>query len=233
MMEIDEADVTITVNDTAVTEATNKVNALKEVLAEIQNVNATEKVEEALSNLGWMQVGNAKTNFLMSYYAQEEVQKAFDQTLALAEAEKPEAVIEAKVDNSNVQPEMDETKQLVMDALKEISYDIPVNINVELKINGLGMPVLTSTPTIPQYADGGIPATGSLFIANESGPELVGQFGGGTGVANSDQIVAGIASGVAQANSSQNAILREQNDLLRRLLEKEFTAEINPSVGFG
>lgn len=233
LMPIDQADVTITVNDTAVTEATNKATVLKEVLTEIQSVAVAKQAEEALSNLGWLQVGNAKTNFLMSYYTQEEVQKTFDQTFALIEAAKPEAVIEIEIDNSNVPSEMDETKQLVMDALKEISYDIPVNINVELKINSTGLPVLTLAPTIPQYADGGIPATGSLFIANESGPELVGQFGGGTGVANSDQIVAGIASGVAQANSSQNAILREQNDLLRRLLEKEFTAEINPSVGFG
>ena len=127
----------------------------------------------------------------------------------------PEPRVPAGILATHLDRSLQLSYKLVMDALKEISYDIPVNINVELKINDLGMPVLTSTPTIPQYADGGIPATGSLFIANESGPELVGQFGGGTGVANSDQIVAGIASGVAQANSSQNAILREQNDLLR------------------
>lgn len=123
--------------------------------------------------------------------------------------------------------------------LKELD-GMEVMITVTYGTGGAGVGSRVPTPTwynppiyFPRFADGGIPTTGSLFIANESGPELVGQFGGGTGVANNDQIVAGIASGVAQANSAQNAILREQNDLLRRLLEKEFTAEVTPSVGFG
>ena len=39
--------------------------------------------------------------------------------------------------------------------------------------------------------------------------------------ANNEQIVAGIASGVAVANRESDALLREQNSLLRAMLEKE------------
>lgn len=44
------------------------------------------------------------------------------------------------------------------------------------------------------YASGGLPDTGELFLARESGPEMVGTIGGHTAVANNDQIVEGIAS---------------------------------------
>ena len=75
--------------------------------------------------------------------------------------------------------------------------------------------------SIPRLAEGGMPATGQMFIAREAGPEMVGSIGRRTAVANNDQIVAGIASGVASANSESNALLREQNSLLRAMLEKE------------
>ena len=73
----------------------------------------------------------------------------------------------------------------------------------------------------PGFATGGFPEVGQMFIANEAGPELVGTIGRKTAVANSNQIVAGIASGVAEANGEQTALLKEQNSLLRALLEKE------------
>lgn len=87
---------------------------------------------------------------------------------------------------------------------------------------------------IKGYATGGYPQSGELFWARENGtPEMVGKMGGSTAVANNDQIVSGIASGVASANEESNALLREQNELLRRLLQKEFTAEVSPSAEFG
>lgn len=62
-------------------------------------------------------------------------------------------------------------------------------------------------PQVPQlsvdwYAKGGFPETGSLFMANEAGPELVGSMNGRTAVANNDQIVAGIQRGVYEAMMS-------------------------------
>jgi hypothetical protein len=78
-----------------------------------------------------------------------------------------------------------------------------------------------SVPEIPLLAEGGFPETGQMFIAREAGAEMVGSIGRKTAVANNDQIVSGIAGGVAQANEEQNALLREQNSLLRALLEKD------------
>ena len=49
------------------------------------------------------------------------------------------------------------------------------------------------------FATGGYPATGSLFVAREAGPELVGTIGSRTAVVNNDQIVASVANGVARA----------------------------------
>ena len=73
---------------------------------------------------------------------------------------------------------------------------------------------------IPTYATGGYPETGQLFIANESGPEMVGRIGNRTAVANGDQITDGIACAVMVANAEQNQLLREQNELLRLILSK-------------
>ena len=70
------------------------------------------------------------------------------------------------------------------------------------------------------YASGGIVQSGQVFLAREAGPELVGTIGRQTAVANNDQIISGIASGVATAVSSQNALLSEQNSLLKQLLAK-------------
>lgn len=78
----------------------------------------------------------------------------------------------------------------------------------------------SATIYIKGAASGGFINTGELFVAREAGPEMVGQIGNRTAVANNDQIVQGIASGVAQAQSAQNALLREQNSLLRDILNK-------------
>jgi hypothetical protein len=53
-----------------------------------------------------------------------------------------------------------------------------------------------------RYAVGGLPNMGDLFVANESGPELVGHIGSRTAVANTDQIVEAVSIGVANAVSA-------------------------------
>lgn len=82
---------------------------------------------------------------------------------------------------------------------------------------------------ITRFATGGFPDIGQLFLAREAGPELVGTMGGRTAVANNEQIEQGIYRATYDANSEQNALLREQNDLLRRLLDKDTTAVISTS----
>ena len=88
--------------------------------------------------------------------------------------------------------------------------------------------------TISKFADGayGIP-NGDLFVANEAGAELVGSMDGRTAVANQGQIIEGIQRGVRDANSEQNALLRQQNELLRSLLEKSGEIRVEPSAAWG
>lgn len=52
---------------------------------------------------------------------------------------------------------------------------------------------------VSTYASGGFPSTGQLFIARESGAELVGSIRGRTAVANNEQIVEGVSAGVYDA----------------------------------
>lgn len=52
---------------------------------------------------------------------------------------------------------------------------------------------------IPRLATGGQVDSGQLFLAREKGPELVGEMGGKTTVANNNQIIEGIKAGVIDA----------------------------------
>lgn len=53
--------------------------------------------------------------------------------------------------------------------------------------------------SVKQYASGGQPGMGEMFIARESGPELVGKIGNKSTVANNGQIIEGIKAGVFEA----------------------------------
>lgn len=77
------------------------------------------------------------------------------------------------------------------------------------------------------FATGGFPATGTMFIANERGAEMVGQIGQKTAVVNNEQIVSAVAGGVAAANTENNNLLREQNNLLRQILLKEGSVTVS------
>lgn len=88
-----------------------------------------------------------------------------------------------------------------------------------------GSVTLFEIPHIPTFATGGFPEDG-LFMANHG--ELVGKFANGrTAVANNEQIIDGIQRGVEYANLEQNALLKEQNELLRALLEKDTVIQMD------
>lgn len=61
------------------------------------------------------------------------------------------------------------------------------------------------------YASGGHPSEGEIFVARESGPEMVGMMGGRTTVATNADIVEGIRQGVFEAVSA--AMNGGQNDV--------------------
>lgn len=83
------------------------------------------------------------------------------------------------------------------------------NVHIPLphfEINWKKISVGTTNFSLPSmnvkwYAKGGMPNTGEMFIARERGPELVGRMGNKNAVANNNQIVAGIKSGVFEAVS--------------------------------
>ena len=106
---------------------------------------------------------------------------------------------------------------------ERLKNSIPSKITIDSVNSGL--------VSIRAYAGGGDPSTGSLFIAGERGAELVSSTGHGTNVANQNHIAASVAEGVEYANEEQNALLREQNELLRDLLRKDFTAVAQITTG--
>lgn len=68
-------------------------------------------------------------------------------------------------------------------------------------LDKLNLPTSLPKLNIEWYAQGGFPDAGQLFVANEAGPELVGNIGNRTAVANKDQITTAIANATYQAMS--------------------------------
>ena len=66
-------------------------------------------------------------------------------------------------------------------------------------LEALNLPTTLPKLKVSWFAEGGFPTMGQMFIARESGPELVGRIGNKTAVANNDQITQGIASAVYSA----------------------------------
>lgn len=66
-------------------------------------------------------------------------------------------------------------------------------------LSALGMPTKIPKLNVSWYAQGGFPDVGEMFIARESGPEMVGRIGGRNAVANNDQIVTAVSEGVYAA----------------------------------
>lgn len=72
------------------------------------------------------------------------------------------------------------------------------------------------------FADGGFPVPGSYFVAGENGvPEMLGTVGGRTAVASGAEIT-GIRDAVVSTGNQEIELLRQQNQLLMGILNKEF-----------
>lgn len=70
------------------------------------------------------------------------------------------------------------------------------------------------------FASGGFPSTGSLFFANEAGPELVGTIHGNTAVANNNEIT-GIREAVLASGNQESELLARLITITQALLDKE------------
>lgn len=80
-----------------------------------------------------------------------------------------------------------------------------------------------SVGRIPTFEKGGyVPSRYTMFMAGENGvPEIAGTVGGKTAVAGGAEIT-GIKDAIYKASQEEMALLRQQNQLLQGILEKEF-----------
>lgn len=85
----------------------------------------------------------------------------------------------------------------------------------------LDLPTSLPKLTVEWYADGGFPTPGSLFVAGEAGAELLGTMNGRTTVASNSEIT-GISDTIRSTSSEEIQLLRQQNQLLQGILQKEF-----------
>lgn len=149
-------------------------------------------------------------------------------TINATTGEKVKATDLVKGDTVKVKAELSNISEFQKALMNALSVKVKLKAAVNGKVSEIG----TINAQIPHEANGGlIDEPGQLFIARESGPELVGTMGGSTAVANNDDIVLGIQGGVERANSEQNELLRQQNSILMQLLNKDLT--ISPSVALG
>ena len=75
---------------------------------------------------------------------------------------------------------------------------------------------------IPTFSAGGFPSQYSMFMAGENGrAEMLGTVGGKTAVAGGQEIT-GIRDAVYSTAQQEMELLRQQNQLLQGILEKEF-----------
>lgn len=91
----------------------------------------------------------------------------------------------------------------VNEGLKKLGFTKTAHITWNSgSANFFGRTISWNIPNISWYAKGGMPNEGELFIARESGPEMVGTMNNRTAVANNDDIVEGIREGVFEAVSA-------------------------------
>ena len=98
-------------------------------------------------------------------------------------------------------------------------------INVNLTGNS-GVKVTSDSFNIKASvaAAGGVFGAGQLIIAQEAGPELVGNIGRKTAVANTTQMVDAMAQGVYQANAEGNMLMRQLIQYAAEIAAKEYSS---------
>ncbi len=120
-------------------------------------------------------------------------------------------------------------RQVISDKIKSAKNDVVSSCtemvnslkNVASAINGItSMGGFSIKFEANGYATGGFPAEGSLFFANEAGPELVGTIGGRTAVASNDEIT-GIRDAVYASGNEQASLLSRLITIASEMLEKE------------
>ena len=125
----------------------------------------------------------------------------------------------------------------LLNRLDDLSVEVPSGLRDAASKLGINMPKeygfsinMRFDPVhIPRLASGGMVDDGQLFIARESGAELVGQYGGNTAVMNNQQIVKAVTDGVYKAVTMAMAQAPEKQIVVNSpiyLDRKELTAQV-------
>jgi hypothetical protein len=110
---------------------------------------------------------------------------------------------------------------------QQVDYGRAVVKNMTNEVTDKLSKAISSLTGIKLFASGGTPETGTLFLARESGPEIVAQVGHKTQVANNDQIVRSIQTATENANAEGNYYLAQAVSLLQRISDKDTTVVAN------
>ncbi len=111
----------------------------------------------------------------------------------------------------------------LLDSYNDVVSKIP-RIGDKITISTISKVSFDRVPRldIPQFSLGGFPDLGQLFIAREAGPEMVGSIGNRTAVANNEQIVEAVSTGVYEAMMAAMQMGSGSSDS-----KKEFVFNVN------
>jgi hypothetical protein len=125
---------------------------------------------------------------------------------------------------NTIKLKMSESEKAVREACKNIKSALSEIISaiseVESKLSSLGSTSGNIKVNIPKFATGGYPTRGSLFIANEAGPELVGRMNGRTAVSSNDEIT-GIRDAIVDTSNIETELLSRLVMIDQAILDKD------------
>lgn len=124
------------------------------------------------------------------------------------------AVKDIMIENINT------AKDSVVEACAEMADAVREVIALIEELLRLAQEAMSLGIDIGGFAEGGFVTAGDLFIANESGAELIGTVGGRTAVA-SNQEITGIADAVYSTGNQESQLLNELININRQILDKE------------
>ena len=188
---------------------------------------AEEKITEAQNSIAQLEE-LAKTSVSSYKPLADGVDKVTESTVKLNEESKVSGALLWSLAHETIPTVSDEFKSMadeiekIPDAVKRVYDSFEKLTGQEIKIPiSLDFNKVPGSPFIKGYATGGFPTAGSLFYANEYGPELIGTLHGKTAVANNGEIT-GIADAVYSTGQTEASLLQTAVGLLGVIAEKEF-----------
>lgn len=187
--------------------ANERYNAVVgELVKETSSIGKNGKVSKDLAE-AWYTLGKTnKDKFLEKFQdlnpdiQQKIINKMYSQGYSISS--ELQAGIQSFNPEIKIKADTSQAKKSVNDLVKEITGAVSgaFAITIGKKAKG-GVYSNGSWKDIPQYANGGSPSHGTMFVAGEHGAEIVGHINGKTEVLNQSQIASAIYSAVASAMS--------------------------------